>query len=157
MRIGAPVGRSIGVVVLLATTCVLAVPAQARAAGGPPIIAYSGTADELDQVWTARLDGTIAQRFTHPVEYGEPWTSIGGGLVAVTKHRTDSFFASRVHVYDARTGEERYVIGDARYPLIVWNGTGVASFFWFSSLKLIASLCTATRSSFFSKMVLTML
>jgi hypothetical protein len=125
MRIGAPVGRSIGVVVLLAVTCVLAVPAQARAAGGPPIIAYSGTADELDQVWTARLDGTIAQRFTHPVEYGEPWTSIGGGLVAVTKHRTDSFFASRVHVYDARTGEERYVIGDARYPLIVWNGTGV--------------------------------
>ena len=38
-----------------------------------------------------------------------------------------------------------------------WNGTGVAAAFWFSSLKLAASLCTAIRSSRFSIMVLTML
>jgi dipeptidyl aminopeptidase/acylaminoacyl peptidase len=124
MRRSTRVGRTLAVA-LVAASWVLAASSVAPAAGAPPIIAYSGTADELDQVWTARLDGTIAERFTHPADYGEPWTSIGGGLVAVTKHRTDRFFASGVHLYDARTGEERFTIGDARYPLVVWGGTGV--------------------------------
>ena len=38
-----------------------------------------------------------------------------------------------------------------------WNGTGEADAFWFSSLMLAASLCTAISSSRFSKIVLTML
>ena len=37
------------------------------------------------------------------------------------------------------------------------QGSGEAAAFWFSSLKFSASLCTRTSSSFFSKMVLTML
>ena len=37
------------------------------------------------------------------------------------------------------------------------QGSGEASFFWFSSLKLAASLCTRIRSSRWSKIALTML
>ena len=122
---------TIVVVTLVALELVVASAGTASAAawsapvGRRAVVAYSGAADGEDQVWTARLDGTVVQRFGHPEGYGEAWTTIGGGLVAVTKHNLQSFFGSNVHLYGARTGRERTVIKDARYPLITGDGGGV--------------------------------
>ena len=114
-------------VVALAISLIVALPANARRLANErrPVIALSGTADGSDQVWTVRLDGTVVQRFAHPEGYGEAWTSINGGLAAVTEHSLRSFFASNVSLYDARTGARRAVIKDARYPLITSAGRGV--------------------------------
>jgi hypothetical protein len=99
--------------------------AWAAPAGRRPVVAFSGQADGQDQVWTARLDGTVVQRFGHPEGYGETWTTAGGGLVAVTKHNLEDFFSSNVHLFGVRTGAERTVIKDARFPLIVGDGGGI--------------------------------
>jgi dipeptidyl aminopeptidase/acylaminoacyl peptidase len=58
----------------------------------------------------------------------EPFATINGGRVAYTRHRPKVPFASNVLVKDAATGEVVYTVGDARWPLLFDDGTGLVFF-----------------------------
>lgn len=113
-----------GVLAALVTCAVFGpigpVTAAASSEGTEPQIAYSvGVSPIQTDVVTASLDGTVLQRFTNV----EPWSSIGRGIAAVTRHVNT--YRSKVIGYDASTGDKVFVVHDARLPLFTANGRGL--------------------------------
>jgi len=96
-----------------------AVPASA--APGPPRLVFEGW-DAAGEQWAAAAN--LKGRVLLKVPGVEPLTSIDDGVLMLTRHLRGGL-ASKLVAYDASTGERRYQIADARFPLLFGDGAGV--------------------------------
>jgi hypothetical protein len=90
--------------------------------GAPPHIVYTGGGGFTDSTVVATDQAGNAVVLS---EEAEPFATINGGLVALTRHHRRVSFASDVIIKDAVTGDRVDKIVDARWPLLFDDGTSL--------------------------------